>query len=42
MFLNYIGKTAKDNAETLNSFWKHQELKKEQKPKLEIIKNGTN
>jgi integrase len=42
MFLNYIGKTAKDNAETLNSFWKDQEHKKEQKPKLEIIKNGTN
>ena len=42
MFLNYIGKTAKDNAETLNNFWKHQELKKEQKPKLEVIKTGTN
>lgn len=42
MFLNYIGKTAKDNAETLNNFWKHQELKKEQKPLLEVIKTGTN
>jgi integrase len=42
MFLNYIGKTAKDNAETLNSFWKDQEHKKEQKPKLEVIKTGTN
>ena len=42
MFLSYCGKTEKDNAETLNNFWKHQELKKEQKPKLEIIKTGTN
>jgi integrase len=42
MFLNYIGKTAKDNAETLSKFWQHQELKQEQKPKLEIIKTGTN
>jgi integrase len=42
MFLKYIGKTAKDNADVLNEFWKHQELKKEQKPKLEVIKTGTN
>lgn len=42
MFLNYIGKTAKDNAEVLNSFWKHQEQKREQKPQLEVIKTGTN
>jgi integrase len=42
MFLNYIGKTAKDNAETLSKFWQHQEFKQEQKPKLEIIKTGTN
>jgi integrase len=42
MFLNYIGKTASDNAETLNKFWQHQQHKKEQKPVLEVIKNGTN
>lgn len=42
MFLNYIGKTAKDNAEVLNNFWKHQEQKREQKPQLEVIKTGTN
>ncbi|EAR11712.1 hypothetical protein PI23P_00870 [Polaribacter irgensii 23-P] len=41
MFLNYIGKTANDNAETLNKFWQLQESKKEQKPILEVIKNGT-
>ncbi|MBG7612099.1 phage integrase SAM-like domain-containing protein [Polaribacter sp. BAL334] len=42
MFLNYIGKISKDNAEVLKKYWQDQELKKEQKPKLEIIKNGTN
>ena len=42
MFLNYIGKTAKDNAEVLSKFWQHQELKKEQTPLLKVIKNGTN
>ena len=41
MFLNYIGKTANDNAETLNKFWQLQESKKEQKPILKVIKNGT-
>ncbi|GGD85927.1 phage integrase SAM-like domain-containing protein [Planktosalinus lacus] len=42
MFLKYIGKTAKDNAETLNEFWKVQQSKKERKPQLDIIKTGTN
>ena len=42
MFLNYIGKTSKDNAEILKKYWQDQEHKKEQKPKLEIIKTGTN
>lgn len=42
MFLKYIGKTAKDNADVLSEFWKHQEHKKEQKPILEIVKTGTN
>lgn len=41
MFLNYIGKTAKDNAEVLNRFWKQQQQRIEQKPQLEVIKNGT-
>ncbi|GAA4940535.1 phage integrase SAM-like domain-containing protein [Algibacter agarivorans] len=41
MFLNYIGKTAKDSANVLNEFWKVQELKKEQKTKLNIIKTET-
>jgi hypothetical protein len=42
MFLSYIGKTSKDNAETLSKFWQNQEIKKEQNPVLEVIKNGTN
>lgn len=42
MFLKYIGKTAMDNAEVLNSFWKDQEYKKNKTTKLEIIKTGTN
>lgn len=42
MFLSYIGKTSKDNAEVLMKFWQHQELKKEQKPLLQVIKTGTN
>jgi integrase len=42
MFLKYIGKTAKDNADVLSEYWKHQEIKKEQRPKLEVIKTGTN
>lgn len=41
MFLNYIGKTAKDNANVLNEFWKVQELKKGKKQKLKIVKNQT-
>jgi len=40
MFLNYIGKTAKDNAEVLNNFWKLQETKRKKEPLLEIIKQG--
>jgi len=42
MFLKYIGKSAKDNAETLNDFWQLQQSKKERKPQLDIIKTGTN
>lgn len=38
MFLNYIGKTAKDNANVLHDFWQIQEQKKLQKPKLNIVK----
>lgn len=41
MFLKYIGKTAMDNAEVLNSFWKVQEQKKNKTAKLELIKTGT-
>lgn len=42
MFLKYIGKTAMDNAEVLNSFWKIQEQKRSKTTKLDIIKTGTN
>ncbi|WP_417199257.1 phage integrase SAM-like domain-containing protein [Bizionia sp.] len=41
MFLNYIGKTAKDNANVLHEFWQVQEQKKKQKPKLDIVKTET-
>lgn len=41
MFLNYIGKTAKDNADVLHEFWQIQELKKQQKPKLDLVKTET-
>jgi integrase len=41
MFLSYIGKTAKDNAEVLNQFWKVQELKKEKKQTLNIVTTQT-
>lgn len=39
MFLNYIGKTAKDNAEVLKQYWKLQENKQQRKPQLNIIKS---
>lgn len=42
MFLKYIGKTAMDNAEVLNNFWKDQEHKKNKTAKLRLIKTGTN
>jgi integrase len=42
MFLQYIGKTAMDNAEVLNSFWQDQEHKKNKTAKLKLIKTGTN
>ena len=43
IFLQYIHKTEKDNAETLSKFWQQQENKKERIPQLEIIKKtGTN
>lgn len=42
MFLKYIGKTAKDNANILNKFWEHQETIKNKKPQLKIVKTGTN
>lgn len=42
MFLNYIGKTASDNAETLKNFWNLQEQKREQtKPEFQVIKTGS-
>ncbi|MCK7589271.1 site-specific integrase [Subsaxibacter sp. CAU 1640] len=41
MFLNYIGKTAKDNANVLHEFWQVQEQKKLQKPHLNLIKTQT-
>ncbi|WP_147677272.1 tyrosine-type recombinase/integrase [Algibacter pacificus] len=42
MFLNYVGKTAKDNANVLNDFWNVQEQKKQNKtPQLNVIKNQT-
>ncbi|RBP34470.1 site-specific recombinase XerD [Oceanihabitans sediminis] len=41
MFLNYIGKTAKDSANVLNNFWQVQEQKKQQKTKLKIVKTET-
>ncbi len=40
MFLKYIGKTSKDNAETLNNYWQNQETKKRREPKLTAIKNA--
>jgi hypothetical protein len=42
IFLQYIHKTEKDNAETLSKFWQQQENKKERIPQLKIIKTGTN
>lgn len=41
MFLKYIGKTSKDNAEVLQKFWQDQEQKRKRKPKLDIIKTET-
>lgn len=39
MFLNYIGKTAKDNAKELQKYWNIQELKNSQKePRLNVVK----
>ena len=40
MFLKYIGKTAKDNAEALNQFWETQQQKKNREPRLKAIKNA--
>ena len=40
MFLKYIGKTAKDNAEALNTYWQNQQSKKNREPKLEPLKNA--
>lgn len=42
MFLNYIGKTAKDNANALQNFWKVQEQKRKKKTRLELIKKKPN
>lgn len=42
MFLNYIGKTAKDNANVLNDFWQNQQLKRDKKAILKPVKTGTN
>lgn len=38
MFLNYIGKTSKDNAEVLSKFWQNQELKRAPSSQVEILK----
>ena len=40
-FLNYVGKTANDNANVLNDFWQLQEQKKHQQTKLKIVKTET-
>lgn len=40
-FLNYVGKTANDNANVLNDFWQLQEQKKHQETKLKIVKTET-
>ncbi|HEA30370.1 MAG TPA: integrase [Leeuwenhoekiella sp.] len=42
MFLNYIRKTAQDNAKVLNSFWETQEIKRDKKAVLKPVKTGTN
>ena len=42
MFLKYIGKTAKDNANELQKFWQLQEQKQTKKPHLRKILTGTN
>jgi integrase len=39
MLLNYIGKTARDNAEVLQKFWETQKAKQEQNSTLEVLKN---
>jgi integrase len=41
MFLNYIGKVAKDNADVLNEFWQLQEANRIKEPQFEIIKQGS-
>ena len=41
LFLKYVGKTAKDNANVLNDFWQVQEQKKQQKePILTVVANN--
>lgn len=40
MFLKYIGKSAKDNAEVLKTYWNNQIQKRERKPKMKIFKNA--
>lgn len=40
VFLQYCGKTARDNAEVLNDFWQDQETKRKKEPQLEVIKNA--
>ena len=42
MFLNYIGKTAKDNAEVLKQYWKLQETKQKSKTQFKVIKSSIN
>jgi len=42
MFLRYIGKSAKDNANELQKFWEIQEHKKTKTPQLRKVLTGTN
>ncbi len=42
MFLRYIGKSAKDNANELQKFWQLQEQKQTKKPQLRKVLTGTN
>ncbi|MFV8280599.1 phage integrase SAM-like domain-containing protein [Christiangramia marina] len=40
MFLNYIGKAPKDNADVLAQYWNRVQIKQSRKPEFEIIKTA--